>query len=1209
MSEITKKKQSRSGHRAYATKTLSKVKSLMGNTSPGVSVELAQLKLTLTEKIETIKKLDDSIIDLLEKKENVEQEIEAPSEFISEIYGGLAAIDDALKKLDEKKSYVPVEQATETVSHTNSHICTSTRVKLPKLEVRKFSGKIQDWHEFWDSFESAIHKNESLSDVDKFTYLRGLVEQPAKSSIAGFALTAVNYLAAVKVLQRRFGNKTVVQRAYVNELLNVKPVFNANDTVRLRKFFDTVETNFRGLEALGVEKETYSEIVVPTVLNKLPEVVRLTITRDKEHLKWNIKDFVDALQAEVELRECHALTSPAGNNNNDGNNYSRRRREPVTTSTLLARRMDCAYCRGNHKHEDCTRVTGRKERLELLRKFNRCFKCINKGHLARECRARHSCNACGGSHHISICEKGLGENKDDKKGEKERQEKKDEDGDDVHVGNLHVGTKCRVALQTAQGILKGESAKRVRVLFDSGSQKSFVTSKAMKDAKLHVVRREWLEVNTFGGATKDGKVREVVDFKINSVKGSRSIRLEALVVPQICQVRNEHLETVKGEYSHLKDLWLSDVCKSNDLLEIDVLIGADNLWAFQSGRVVKGKDDEPVAVDTCLGWVISGPLKGSSENEPAKVNFVSHGVNDVSDINFNVNKLWDLETLRVKESDDVHEALLDKIKFNGTKYSVKLPWKQGHGHLPTNYSNSLARMKGQIKRLGNEPELLGEYDAFIKDQLESGIIERVSELETKKKVHYLPHQAVIRRDAKTTKLRIVYDASSKEGKRGVSLNDCLHVGPSLTPLLFDILLRFRINPVVLIGDIEKAFLNVEVDREDRDYLRFLWVKDIAGGNLEVEVYRFCRVVFGLNASPFLLNATLRHHTETFLENDPIFVQKMKEGFYVDDLVSGGKHTDDVRDLYEKAKSRMAVGGFKLRKWLTNDTALREHINKQESASDTKQVKRLDDFETYAQSSLGIPRDSSCDKVLGLIWDCEEDLIKFDLLKLVQSLEDKRLTKRNLLSTLAKMFDPLGLVSCVIVLMKILFQQLCVDKVSWDEEIVGKHAKLYLDWIDDLKRVETMTLNRCVYSKLSGEIQSCELHGFGDASEKAYCAVVYFVCRTSTGVHVQLLTAKTRVAPLKALSIPRLELMSALMLAKLVDSVKKALASQVENLETRYWLDSITALYWIQNQGEWKQFVRHRVNQILSLTNKEIGAIARGWKTLQTWEVGEYLCQN
>jgi hypothetical protein len=153
-------------------------------------------------------------------------------------------------------------------------------------------------------------------------------------------------------------------------------------------------------------------------------------------------------------------------------------------------------------------------------------------------------------------------------------------------------------------------------------------------------------------------------------------------------------------------------------------------------------------------------------------------------------------------------------------------------------------------------------------------------------VHYLPHQAVIRKEAKTTKLRIVYDASSKEGKRGTSLNDCLHVGPSLMPLLFDILLRFRENSVVLIGDIEKAFLNVEVDKEDRDYLRFLWVKDVVSGDLDIVVYRFCRVVFGLNASPFLLNATLRHHIEQSAESDPTFVQKMKDGFYVDDLVSG-----------------------------------------------------------------------------------------------------------------------------------------------------------------------------------------------------------------------------------------------------------------------------------------------------------------------------------
>lgn len=165
----------------------------------------------------------------------------------------------------------------------------------------------------------------------------------------------------------------------------------------------------------------------------------------------------------------------------------------------------------------------------------------------------------------------------------------------------------------------------------------------------------------------------------------------------------------------------------------------------------------------------------------------------------------------------MHEAFEDDIELRNGRYSVKLPWKQGHDSLPSNYTNSLSRMKGQLRRLRKEPEVLDEYDSLIREQLSSLVIERLAELEESDKVHYLPHQTVIRRDATTTKLRIVYDASSKESKGGTSLNDCLHTGPSLNPLLFDVLVRFRENRVALVGDIEKAFLNIEVDSKDRDF--------------------------------------------------------------------------------------------------------------------------------------------------------------------------------------------------------------------------------------------------------------------------------------------------------------------------------------------------------------------------------------------------------
>ena len=201
--------------------------------------------------------------------------------------------------------------------------------------------------------------------------------------------------------------------------------------------------------------------------------------------------------------------------------------------------------------------------------------------------------------------------------------------------------------------------------------------------------------------------------------------------------------------------------------------------------------------------------------------------------------------------------------------------------------------------------MLTEYDSIIREQVERGIVEPVAALEKVDKVHYLPHQAVIRKDAVTTKVRVVYDASSKECKSGTSLNDCLHVGPSLNPLLYRILIRFRENRIALVGDIEKAFLNVEVDEGDRDCLKFLWVKDIESDKWETVVYRFCRVVFGLNASPFLLNATLRHHVSKYLETDPEFVKKVLESFYVDDLVSGESTVDKAFQLYDKTMSRMA----------------------------------------------------------------------------------------------------------------------------------------------------------------------------------------------------------------------------------------------------------------------------------------------------------------
>ena len=282
--------------------------------------------------------------------------------------------------------------------------------------------------------------------------------------------------------------------------------------------------------------------------------------------------------------------------------------------------------------------------------------------------------------------------------------------------------------------------------------------------------------------------------------------------------------------------------------------------------------------------MLSGPLKIPQKKSTAGTNLITHvleiqeqevqgTVHETLSVEFQ--RLWDLDSIGIRERDSVHENFLKNITFQDSRYIVGLPWKEHHRVLPLNYDNSLQRLNSQMRKLKKDPHLLEEYDLVIQEQLRDGVIEAVSDLEVPEmgRTHYLPHHAVVRRDAKTTKLRVVYDASSRADGKGPSLNDCLHVGPSLTQLLFDILLRFRCNRIALIADIEKAFLNIEVDERDRDCLRFLWVDDLQKEEPMIVVYRFCRVVFGVSSSPFLLSATLRHHLHTYIQEDPEFVKK------------------------------------------------------------------------------------------------------------------------------------------------------------------------------------------------------------------------------------------------------------------------------------------------------------------------------------------------
>ena len=235
---------------------------------------------------------------------------------------------------------------------------------------------------------------------------------------------------------------------------------------------------------------------------------------------------------------------------------------------------------------------------------------------------------------------------------------------------------------------------------------------------------------------------------------------------------------------------------------------------------------------------------------------------------------------------------------------------------------------------------------------------------------------------KSTKLRVVYDASIKS-ESGFSLNDCLEKGPPLQNKLWHILIRTRFRSVVLCGDIEKAFLQIRIRENERDCLRFHWSKKV---NYDViKIYRFTRLVFGLNQSPFVLEGILKIHFENYFGMFREMIERVKDDIYVDDLVTGGESTSEVDKIKGDSVNLFQRGGFKLHKWHSNEQA--------PETNDSVNENKLN----FAKKHLGTKLKET--KIVGLLWDKREDFFIIQVLHV-----NKNRTKRNILSTLASFYD-------------------------------------------------------------------------------------------------------------------------------------------------------------------------------------------------------------
>ena len=1221
--ERSKLVRRRGAHRGTITTLLKSIdENLVGFEESQVPV-LEGLRSTLAEKFRKVKELDEEILDNMVGDETVTEDVMNAETIeacnielkVQTIFHKIEGVLSGYR-LDEKKS----EGSTRSAGGGRN-------VKLPKITIEKFSGNPEKWQSFLDAFESLIGGNEELSEIDKFNYLKTFLAGDALGSIAGLTLTKENYKSAMELLSDRYGKKDVIISSHMNSLMKLLQSGEMDNTKKLRRAYDRIIAHVRSLQSLGVESEHFGALLVSVISNHLPEEIKVIIHRkyDGSADFFKLDEFLKLLKDEIEVRERSGVVSSggvdkkgdAGIGNSGGSRTGDRNKS--TGSALYAGEVKedrnselCVYCKNRHLSINCRIVTDLDVRKEHLRKYSRCFNCLKSGHVSFRCKSPKLCGLCKGKHHQSLCNKSREESSGREGEVKDKYDMHKKTSGDAKTADKHTGMLCSTAtsvlLQTARACVSsvddGSSAFNVRIVLDSGSQKSYISDELRSALNLKKIGSRQVKVSRFMDADNQNVlIRDcnVVQLRVHGVE-NEDVILTAYSVPNICPPPDsQSISFCKTEFMHLADIQLADEIIDEPFRgdSIDILVGLDSYWSFFSEEFRRGISG-PVAWNSKLGWVLSGPVfTNSSIMEDSAHNMLSViGEDKDESLNDLVQRFWSLEAVGIldEKDDDVMRRFQESVWFNEItrRYQVSLPWRHGVGPLADNYTQCYRRLMNQLSRFRKDPKLFDDYNHVMQEQIDNGVLEVVSSRPPGVGgTYYLPHHSVVREDHATTRLRVVYDGSSKVV--GPSINQCLYEGPCLLPELVRILMRFRCRKYGIVADIEKAFLQIEISETDRDYLRTLWVQGFdphkslhCQESFRLMVLRFTRCVFGITSSPFHLMATLRHHLDKYRIEFEALIEEVKKTMFVDDFISGADSEREGYELFTTTRNILKDGGFNLRKFASNSKVLENHIAYESHHTDREKNTEVGEisYSETTHNSIELPQSVSERKVLGVVWNKEADKLVFRFDALIAASKSIPMTKRGLLSLIGRIYDPIGLLSPILVSLRWTFQQACKGGMEWDDPLSDEHVTLIQNWLKDLSEVESIEFPRYCLNVDKSEIEDVKLIEFGDASQKAFGAVIYLRVECKNDVQVNIFAAKSRVAPLKAQTLPRLELLGGLVLSKLHNHVISSLESVVEVKSSHFHSDSKTTLCWIRNkERKFKQFVEERTKRIRELTDE------------------------
>ncbi|XP_043496480.1 uncharacterized protein LOC122520485 [Polistes fuscatus] len=826
----------------------------------------------------------------------------------------------------------------------------------------------------------------------------------------------------------------------------------------LHKIINIVTSSLSALETLGCSVDQWDHILVHQVGLALDDKTRedwetrlgtsrefppleqllshLTSTaRALEHIETPpTRSYARALNIKV------SATTPASTSQSSGSSQLKMdertiKKHPMPFIDDLSN--TCTYCSHRHYIAFCPlfKHLSQHKKEKVIAEYRLCYNCLGRYNV-RQCRSNRRCNECGDRHHTLIhLEKRTSPSSRTSPPSPRTSPPSPRTSPPKSRSSLPISRSSSTLSETTQTSQRVSPSQSSRASSDESPREDLLLATCKAFAISLNGSPKLVRLLIDPGSELTLVSSKIIDkLKLSRSPGNIPIQGVGSTSPGATQGQVSLVlqSTYSSSRVHLKAFILQKSHSIAVVYHIDILIGADNLRrVLKSSRLVMGGDSEPIAFHTRFGWAVLGATSNSSKVDPLKI---CHAISNDS-LDKALTKFWVQEevssspasTLTLAESQCEQHFVDTHSRLPTGRYMVRLPFSKDISTLGHSRSLAMRCLERLLKKFETDRNFKETYSGFLKEYESLGHMVPVPlDAPEPSQAFYLPHHGVWREQSSSTKLRVVFNGSAKSST-GISLNDLMHTGPKTQTDIFDVLLWITQHKYIFITDIVKMFRQIQVHPKDHDLQRILWVNESS----QVQAYQLTSVTYGTRSAPYLACRILKQLVEDEGHNYPLAVNTILKGSYVDDISGGAETIDHLNAVASQLEDMCSSAVY-------------------HSTSGKKDVFTFHGTISFHQA----------------------------------------VTKRIILSEVAQLFDPLGLLSPVVIKAKILMQRLWLEKVSWDDHLTPDIVHEWSQFRQHLSQLSVIETPRWI--NLSSKATSIQIHGFSDASQLAMAAVIYIV---------------------------------------------------------------------------------------------------------------------